>query len=167
MISISASRILIVDDEDCNRKLLQLLLRADGYRTEYAANAKEALLAIAQSMPDLILLDVMMPGMNGYELATILKADPITLNIPIIMLTAHIDRSARLLGLKAGAEEFLTKPFEASELSLRVRNLLRLKAFGDFFRITPRFSKNRCRCVPRTCSAFGPRWMQPPMRSCW
>jgi PAS domain S-box-containing protein len=114
--------------------LLQVLLGADGYRTEHAASAEEALIAIAQSMPDLILLDVMMPGMNGYELAAILKADPITSNIPIIMLTAHVDRSARLLGLKAGAEEFLTKPFEATELSLRVRNLLRLKALGDFLK---------------------------------
>src|SRR5580698_7175346 len=133
MNSTPASRILIVDDEERNRKLLQVLLRADGYHTEQAANAEEALAAIAQSTPDLILLDVMMPGMNGYELAAILKADPITLNIPIIMLTAHIDRSARLLGLKAGAEEFLTKPFEATELSLRVRNLLRLKVYSDFF----------------------------------
>lgn len=129
-----ASRILIVDDEERNRKLLNVLLRADGYHTEHAANAEEALIAIAQSTPDLILLDVMMPGMNGYELATILKADPVTLNIPIIMLTAQVDRSARLLGLKSGAEEFLTKPFEAAELSLRVRNLLRLKSFADFFK---------------------------------
>jgi diguanylate cyclase (GGDEF)-like protein/PAS domain S-box-containing protein len=132
--STPASRILVVDDEERNRKLLQVLLGADGYRTEHAASAEEALIAIAQSMPDLILLDVMMPGMNGYELAAILKADPITSNIPIIMLTAHVDRSARLLGLKAGAEEFLTKPFEATELSLRVRNLLRLKALGDFLK---------------------------------
>jgi diguanylate cyclase (GGDEF)-like protein/PAS domain S-box-containing protein len=129
-----ASRILIVDDEERNRKLLQVLLGADGYRTEHAENAEEALIAIARSMPDLILLDVMMPGMSGYELATILKADPVTSNIPIIMLTAHVDRSVRLLGLKAGAEEFLTKPFEAAELSLRVRNLLRLKVLGDFLK---------------------------------
>ena len=129
-----ASSVLIVDDEERNRKLLQVLLGADGYRTAHAANAEDALIAIAHSMPDLILLDVMMPGMNGYDLATILKADPVTSNIPIIMLTAHVDRSARLLGLKAGAEEFLTKPFEAAELSLRVRNLLRLKVLGDFLK---------------------------------
>ena len=134
MNSSPASRILIVDDEERNRKLLQVLLGADGYRTEHAENAEEALIAIARSMPDLILLDVMMPGMSGYELATILKADPVTSNIPIIMLTAHVDRSVRLLGLKAGAEEFLTKPFEAAELSLRVRNLLRLKVLGDFLK---------------------------------
>jgi diguanylate cyclase (GGDEF)-like protein/PAS domain S-box-containing protein len=90
------------------------------------------LASIARAAPDLILLDVMMPGMDGFQLATLLKADPVTLNIPIIMLTAQVDRSARLSGLKAGAEEFLTKPFESTELSLRVRNLLRLKAFSDF-----------------------------------
>jgi diguanylate cyclase (GGDEF)-like protein/PAS domain S-box-containing protein len=126
------STILIVDDEEHNRKLLELLLRAEGYRTLSATGASEALAAIASSPPDLILLDVMMPEMDGYQLATMLKADPVTLNIPIIMLTAQLDRAARLAGLKAGAEEFLTKPFESAELRLRVRNLLRLKAFSDF-----------------------------------
>ena len=86
-----------------------------------------------------------MPGMNGYELATILKADPATLNIPIIMLTAHVDRSARLLGLKAGAEEFLTKPFEATELSLRVRNLLRLKVLSDFLQNHAAILESKCK----------------------
>jgi diguanylate cyclase (GGDEF)-like protein/PAS domain S-box-containing protein len=126
--------ILIVDDEQRNRKLLEVFLRADGYLTQSAAHAEDALACIARSAPDLILLDVMMPGMDGYQLATRLKADPVTLNIPIIMLTAQVDRSARIAGLKAGAEEFLTKPFESAELSLRVRNLLRLKAFSDFLR---------------------------------
>jgi len=128
----SAAVILIVDDEERNRKLLEVLLQSDGYLTQGAANAEQALASIARSAPDLILLDVMMPGMDGYQLATMLKADPVTLNIPIIMLTAQVDRNARLSGLKAGAEEFLTKPFESTELSLRVRNLLRLKRFSDF-----------------------------------
>jgi diguanylate cyclase (GGDEF)-like protein/PAS domain S-box-containing protein len=126
------STVLIVDDEENNRKLLQLLLRAEGYLTVMASSAEEALSAISRSEPDLILLDIMMPGMNGYELATLLKADSATLNIPIIMLTAQMDRGVRVSGLKAGAEEFLTKPFESTELCLRVRNLLRLKAFSDF-----------------------------------
>jgi len=124
--------VLVVDDEEYNRKLLDLLLRAEGYRTQSAAGAAQALISIANSPPDLILLDIMMPDMDGYQLATMLKADPVTLHIPIIMLTAQLDQHARLAGLKAGAEEFLTKPFESAELRLRVRNLLRLKASGDF-----------------------------------
>lgn len=124
--------ILIVDNDPRNCKLLQALLRPENYLTQCAGDAREALAAIAQRPPDLILLDVMMPGMNGYELASALKADPATSNIPIIMITAQIDRAARLAGLASGAEEFLTKPVERAELWLRVRNLLRLKSFGDF-----------------------------------
>lgn len=127
-----AATILIVDDEMQNRKLLEALLRSEGYVTLSAANGEEALGAIAQRAPDLVLLDIMMPGMDGYQVASILKANPATSNIPIIMVTAQIDRSARLAGLNAGAEEFLTKPVDRAELSLRVRNLLRLKELGDF-----------------------------------
>jgi signal transduction histidine kinase len=119
--------ILIVDDEIGNRKLLDMLLQREGYLTLCAANGEQALASVGQCLPDLILLDVMMPGMDGYQVAAILKADPATLNIPIIMVTAQIDRKARLAGLRAGVEDFLTKPFDQVELWLRVRNLLRLK----------------------------------------
>nr|WP_229264308.1 EAL domain-containing protein [Duganella sp. 1411] len=122
---------MIVDDEAQNRRLLAVLLRPEGYHTESAASGAEALTAIAQSAPDLILLDIMMPGIDGYQVAAILKSNPATANIPIIMVTAHDERGARLAGLSAGAEEFLTKPVDRTELWLRVRNLLRLKAFGD------------------------------------
>jgi len=124
--------ILIVDDELLNRKLLEALLRPEGHWTISAANGEEALAAVAEHSPDLILLDVMMPGMDGYQVAKILKGKPATSHIPIIMVTTLTDRGARLAGLNAGAEEFLTKPVERSELWLRVRNLLRLKAFADF-----------------------------------
>ncbi|CAN7329578.1 EAL domain-containing protein [Pseudoduganella sp. LjRoot289] len=129
--SISSPTILIVDDEPQNRRLLAVLLRPEGYHTESAASGEEALSAIANSAPDLILLDIMMPGIDGYQVASILKGNPATANIPIIMVTAHGERGARLAGLEAGAEEFLTKPVDRTELWLRVRNLLRLKAFGD------------------------------------
>jgi diguanylate cyclase (GGDEF)-like protein/PAS domain S-box-containing protein len=129
--SISAPTILIVDDEAQNRRLLAVLLRPEGYQTESAASGEEALSAVAHSAPDLILLDIMMPGIDGYQVASILKGNPATANIPIIMVTAHGERGARLAGLSAGAEEFLTKPVDRTELWLRVRNLLRLKAFGD------------------------------------
>ena len=129
--TLRAPTILIVDDEERNRRLLTVLLRPEGYQTTSAASGEEALASINKSAPDLILLDIMMPGMGGYQVATILKTNPATSNIPIIIVTAHMERSARLAGLDAGAEDFLTKPVDRAELWLRVRNLLRLKAFGD------------------------------------
>ena len=129
-----AASILIVDNDARNRKLLQAMLLPEGHITRCASSGEEALASIALNAPDLIILDVMMPGINGYELASALKANPVTSHIPIIMITAQSDRAARLAGLDAGAEEFLTKPVERSELWLRVRNLLRLKSFGDFLR---------------------------------
>jgi diguanylate cyclase (GGDEF)-like protein/PAS domain S-box-containing protein len=129
----AAANILIVDDEIQNRRLLEILLKPEGYLTRSAANGEDALASIAKSAPDLILLDVMMPGLDGYEIATLLKAQPATAHIPIIMVTAQIDSKARLDGLSAGAEEFITKPVDRAELWLRVRNLLRLKTLGDFF----------------------------------
>ncbi len=129
------STILLVDDEAQNCKLLEALLKPEGYATISASSGSEALMIIARKAPDLILLDVMMPNMDGYALATILKADPATSNIPIILVTALHDRSARLAGLDAGAEDFLSKPIDRAELWLRVRNLLRLKEYGDFLRV--------------------------------
>ena len=87
---------------------------------------------VAQQPPDLILLDVMMPGMDGYQVAGKIKGNLATKNIPVIMVTALDDRNARMLGLSAGAEDFLTKPVDRAELCVRVRNLLRLKAYGDY-----------------------------------
>ncbi|MDB5825359.1 MAG: hypothetical protein JWR21_4063 [Herminiimonas sp.] len=130
----SAATILIVDDEFQNRKLLEALLQPEGYRTVTAASGAEALAAIASTPPDLVILDVMMPGMNGYEVAKRLKNDVSTANIPIIMLTALDERGARLAALDSGVEDFLTKPVDRSELWLRVRNMLRLKSLSDFLR---------------------------------
>jgi len=127
-----AATILIVDDELRSCKLLEAMLVPEGYRTFCAANSNEALALIAQHAPDLILLDIMMPNVDGYQLAGMLKADPATASIPIIMVTAQYDREARLAGLNAGAEEFLTKPIDRAELWLRVRNLLRIKTLNDF-----------------------------------
>jgi diguanylate cyclase (GGDEF)-like protein/PAS domain S-box-containing protein len=133
MISSSAT-VLIVDDDPQVRKLLELLLRREGYRTRTAVNGEEALATIKYALPDLILLDVMMPGMDGCQVASQLKANAETSSIPIIMLTALSDHSARLAALEAGVEEFLSKPVDRAELWLRVRNLLRLKTFGDLLR---------------------------------
>ena len=123
--------LLIVDDELQVRKLLETLLQYEGYHTQSVASGEEALARVAQQPPDLILLDIMMPGMDGYEVAHQLKGNPTTANIPIIMLSALSEPSARLSGLQTGAEEFISKPVERVELWLRVRNLLRLKTYGD------------------------------------
>ena len=126
------ARILIVDDERHNRQLLEVMLAPEGFLLLTAASGEEALAMVAQQPPDLILLDVMMPGMDGYQVAATIKGNLATKNIPIIMVTALDDRNARMLGLSAGAEDFLTKPVDRAELCVRVRNLLRLKAYGDY-----------------------------------
>ncbi|MEQ1743715.1 MAG: EAL domain-containing protein [Candidatus Nitrotoga sp.] len=123
--------ILIVDDEPRNRDLLEALLKPEGYLTVTANSGEEALAMVAEMPPDLILLDVMMTGINGYDVAAKLKANPDTRNLPIIMLSALGDRGSKLAGLNAGAEDFLTKPIDRVELWVRVRNLLRLKEYSD------------------------------------
>ncbi|MFI5231360.1 MAG: sensor histidine kinase [Gemmatimonadales bacterium] len=126
-------RILVVDDERQNRALLEVMLAPEGFDVQTAASGEDALALVAQQPPDLILLDIMMPGMDGYEVARRVKGAPSTRNIPIIMVTAHGDRAARMRGLGAGAEDFLSKPVDRAELSVRVKNLLRLKAYGDYY----------------------------------
>src|SRR5664280_2615896 len=123
--------VLIVDDSGVNRRLIQALLEPQGYVTRTADSGEEALTSVAADPPDLILLDVMMPGLDGRQVASALKADLATANIPIIMVTAQTDPEARLAALEAGAEDFLTKPVDRAELWLRVRNLLRLKELSD------------------------------------
>jgi PAS domain S-box-containing protein len=127
------ARVLIVDDERHNRTLVERMLTPEGFVLLTAASGEEALAVVAQRPPDLILLDVMMPGMNGYQVASKIKGNLATKNIPVIMVTALNDRHARMLGLSAGAEDFLTKPVDRAELCVRVRNLLRLKAYGDYY----------------------------------
>ena len=124
-------RILIVDDERQNRQLLEVMLQPEGFLITTAASGEEALARVAEEAPDLILLDVMMPGMDGYQVAGRLKGNLATKNIPVIMVTALDNRTARMLGLSAGADEFLSKPVDRAELVVRVRNLSRLKASGD------------------------------------
>jgi len=122
------ARILIVDDERSNRRLLEVMLAPEGYVLLNAATGDEALALVAQQPPDLILLDIMMPEMDGYQVADQLKGNVATKDIPVIMLTALDDRNARRLGLGAGAEDFLSKPVDRVELCARVKNLLRPKA---------------------------------------
>jgi signal transduction histidine kinase len=120
-------RILIVDDEPQDLRLMEVLLTSEGYRVQAAASGQEALAIVRKESPDLVLLDVLMPGIDGYQVAAEIKADSASRNIPIILITALDDREARLRGLESGAEDFLSKPLDGAELSVRVRNLLRLK----------------------------------------
>ena len=128
----SPARILVVDDEERNRKLLVAMLEAEGYAAVEAADGEQALELARQNPPDLILLDIMMPGMDGFEVVRALKATAATRAVPVVMVTALDDHASRLRALEAGAEEFVSKPLNRSELRIRVRNLLRLKEYSDF-----------------------------------
>lgn len=123
-------KILVVDDEPQNVELLDAYLALD-YDVIEAYNGEEALLKIKDTLPDVILLDVMMPRMNGYEVCKILKNDPKTHFIPVILITALSDVSDRIQGIEAGADEFLTKPINKLELTTRVKSLLRIKRLHD------------------------------------
>ncbi len=125
-------KILIVDDEETNIKLLLSLLGSLGYDIETAGNGVEAMQKAVSHRPDLIILDIIMPVMDGYEACRHIKSVPETKNIPIIMMTALHDRGSKLQGLSAFANDFLSKPIDGTELTIRVRNLLKIKAFDDF-----------------------------------
>ena len=120
--------IMIVDDELANRDALEHLLLPEGYHTVAISSGRIALKAAFEKAPDLILLDITMPDMDGFEVAQTLKDNPATSSIPIIMVTAHTGHASRVIGLDTGAEDYLTKPVDATELLLKVRNLLRLKS---------------------------------------
>ncbi len=126
-----AARILVVDDEPTNRELLRDTLEVRGYAVEEAGSGAEALARIAAAPPDVVLLDVSMPGLDGLEVCRRLKANPQTAPLPVIMVTAHADRLVRLAGIGAGANDYLTKPVDLQDLGLRVRNAVSAKRLAD------------------------------------
>ncbi|MBC8131167.1 MAG: PleD family two-component system response regulator [Rhizobiaceae bacterium] len=129
------ARILIVDDIDVNVRLLQARLEAEYFEVLTALSGPEAIAACARETIDLVLLDVMMPGMDGYEVCRRLKTDPHTQHIPIVLITALDQPSDRVMGLDAGADDFLTKPVRDLQLFSRVKSLARLKLLTDELRV--------------------------------
>jgi adenylate cyclase len=124
-------RILVVDDTAVNTKLLADLLTAKGYIVATAASGPEALETIDRGAPDLVLLDVMMPGMSGYEVCRKLRENPATALLPVVMVTALDPAQERVKGIEAGADDFLSKPINQPELLARVHSLLRIKQLHD------------------------------------
>ncbi len=123
--------VLVVDDEEQNRSLLHDPLEALGYEVEEAENGFEALKKIALRPPDVVLLDVMMPRMDGFEVCRRLRDNPKTTHLPILMITALSERGDRLLGIDSGANDFLNKPVDVQDLILRVRNAIYAKKLRD------------------------------------
>jgi adenylate cyclase len=126
-------RVLVVDDMPANVRLLEAVLVPAGFEVLSASSGPEALDTVAAELPDLVLLDVQMAGMNGYEVCRRIREDEATALIPVVMVTSH-DSEARIDGIRAGADDFVTKPFDQQELLLRVRSLVRIKRYHDTIR---------------------------------
>lgn len=126
-----SARILVVDDTPANVKLLVDLLAARGYQPVEAGGGEEALASIGAQPPDLVLLDIMMPGLSGYDVCRRIRADPATALLPVVLCTSLEPKQERINGIEAGADDFIAKPINQPELFARVKSLLRIKALQD------------------------------------
>src|SRR3990172_7568843 len=123
--------VLIVDDEPLNLNVLEAYLHGEGCRITKATNGADALRSAAETPPDLVLLDVMMPGMDGLEVCRRLKEDDKTRFVPVVIITSLDQRDDKINALQAGADDFITKPVDRSELLARARSLLKIKSLHD------------------------------------
>lgn len=130
-----SARVLVVDDILPNVKLLEAKLASEYYEVITATSGEEALEKVRSDSPDIVLLDVMMPGMDGFEVCRAIKSDPALAHIPVVMVTALTDAADRVRGLEAGADDFLSKPLNDTALMARVRSLVRLKMTVDEWRV--------------------------------
>lgn len=128
---VDSGKVLIVDDDPSNVEVMIRMMRGFGYATATVADGEAALEAVGRERPDVVLLDVNMPVLNGFEVCRRLKGDPATRLIPVVLLTSIAEVGDRVQGLDAGADDFLAKPFIAAELKARVRSLTRLKRYTD------------------------------------
>lgn len=124
-------KILIVDDESAARTALETLLRREGFEVRDASSGESALVECASFRPDLILLDIMMPGLSGFEVCRRIKATPETRLTPVVLITGLSEPNDRIAGINAGADDFLSKPIDINELLARTRSLLRIKEYTD------------------------------------
>jgi class 3 adenylate cyclase len=125
------AKVLVVDDTPHNVKLLADLLGVKGYAVATAVNGEEALVKVASEKPDLVLLDIMMPGLSGYDVCRRIRCDPETALLPVVLVTSLDPQQERVKGIEAGADDFLSKPINQPELFARVRSLLRVKSLQD------------------------------------
>jgi putative two-component system response regulator len=165
------TRVLIVDDDESMSRLLARLLVRDGHVVTTVADGARALAAIAVEPPDVILLDVVLPGLDGFAICRQIKNDPATRLTPVILITGLADRDSKISGLAAGADDFLAKPVDSQELMARVRSLARVKrytddldsaasiimAFGVMVEVRAGFTEGHCHRMANYATALGRR----------
>jgi len=127
-------RVLIVNDNGAELRLMEALLQNEGYFFEAAESGPEAIEKTGKFLPDIILLDILMPGMDGFEVCRKLKESPDTRYIPVVFVTVLEDKETRIMGLECGAVDFITKPIDRIEFTVRIKNLLKIKEFEDFLK---------------------------------
>jgi CheY-like chemotaxis protein len=129
--NVPIGNLLIIDDEENNRMLLRDVLEVQGHTVTEATNGADALRLAGQHVPDAVLCDVMMPNMDGYEVCKRLKENPASAHVPVLLITALTERKERLAGIQAGANDFITKPIDVADVTLRVRNAVQTKKLFD------------------------------------